>query len=67
MTTLITGASSGIGAALARACAARGDRLFLSGRHAARLEAVAKDCGAEWAAVDATDETLNRVLPEKVI
>ena len=60
MTTLITGASSGIGAALARACAARGDRLFLSGRHAARLEAVAKDCGAEWAAVDATDETAMR-------
>ncbi|WP_447764291.1 SDR family NAD(P)-dependent oxidoreductase [Sphingopyxis panaciterrae] len=42
----ITGASSGIGAALARALAARGARLILSGRNLAALEAVAKDCGA---------------------
>ncbi|MBR1921239.1 MAG: SDR family NAD(P)-dependent oxidoreductase, partial [Kiritimatiellae bacterium] len=41
MNVLITGASSGIGAALARGCARRGDRLFLCGRDAARLEAVA--------------------------
>ncbi len=41
----ITGASSGIGEALARALAARGARLVLSGRNAAALGAVAKDCG----------------------
>ena len=37
---VITGASSGIGAALARACAARGDRLVLLGRDRERLDAV---------------------------
>ncbi len=43
---VITGASSGIGAALARAYAARGWRLLLAGRRAAALELVALDCAA---------------------
>lgn len=49
---VITGASSGLGAALARAYARDGAVLTLSGRHAARLEAVASECrdlGAEVA------------------
>jgi len=40
----ITGASSGIGEGLARALAARGASVILSGRNVAALEAVARDC-----------------------
>ena len=49
MTVLITGASSGIGAALAEECARRGDTLFLCGRDASRLAAVEGRCRAAGA------------------
>ena len=57
---LITGASSGIGEALARHYAGPGVRLALSGRDSARLEAVADACRARGAtvgaqAIDVTD------------
>ncbi len=57
---LITGASSGIGAALAVCYASSGTHLALGGRHRDRLEGVAEQCraaGAEVAArvVDVTD------------
>jgi NAD(P)-dependent dehydrogenase (short-subunit alcohol dehydrogenase family) len=51
---LITGASSGIGAALAAACAAPDVRLHLSGRDPARLEAVAAGCRTAGAQVETT-------------
>jgi short-subunit dehydrogenase len=41
----ITGASSGIGAAMARALAGQGARLILSGRNQTALAEVAADCG----------------------
>ncbi len=60
MNILITGASSGLGAALARAYAAPGGCLGLLGRNRERLAAVAEACrvrGAvcETAALDVTD------------
>ena len=65
MTTLITGASSGIGAALAIESARRGGRLFICGRDKARLDAVAgkcRDLGATVRAdiVDVADEAATR-------
>jgi short-subunit dehydrogenase len=53
----ITGASSGIGAALARALGAAGARLVLSGRRVEALEAVAGDIagGARLLPFEATD------------
>ncbi len=47
MTALVTGASGGIGGAIARALAAQGARIALSGTRADALEAVAADIGGD--------------------
>ena len=47
MTALVTGASGGIGSAVARALAGQGARIALSGSNAAKLEAFAADLGGD--------------------
>lgn len=54
---LITGASSGIGAATARSLAKQGAALALSGRNVDNLKAVAKDVGTDKAFIVPGDVT----------
>lgn len=63
---LITGASSGLGAALAEAYAAPGTRLFLGGRDASRLAAVAHAAGERGAevAVSVVDVTESAAMED---
>jgi NADP-dependent 3-hydroxy acid dehydrogenase YdfG len=55
---LITGGGAGLGEAMARKFAAKGYRVMISDRDAARAEAVAESIGqaASWFAMDITDE-----------
>jgi 3-oxoacyl-[acyl-carrier protein] reductase len=47
MTALVTGASGGLGSAIAQSLAAQGARLALSGSNQAKLEAFAKELGGD--------------------
>jgi uncharacterized protein len=59
---VVTGGSSGIGAAVARRLGERGWSRVLIGRDEARLQAVAGELGAEWERCDVSDrEEVERV------
>lgn len=69
---VITGASDGIGAELARQLSPERPRLVLAARSMERLEAVAADCRARGAqalavATDVTDEAQNRALIDRAV
>jgi short-subunit dehydrogenase len=62
---LLTGASGGIGAAIARAFAARGATLVLSGRRVEVLEALADEVGGRAVACDLSQrEEVDRLIGE---
>jgi short-subunit dehydrogenase len=63
--TLVTGASSGLGAAFARACALRGEELVLVARRKERLEALAAELGAGAHVV--TCDLAQTEAPERLI
>ena len=67
--TLITGASSGIGAEFARQCAARGDRVVLVARREDRLKEIAEEIGgAEIIVADLSKpKAATRVAAEVIV
>ena len=66
VTALVTGASSGIGAATARRLHERGERLVLHGRDAERLGRLADELGARTVSSDLADEGAARHLADQV-
>ncbi len=56
-TAVVTGASSGIGEACARTLAAQGFRVVLGARRVDRIEAIAKEIGADAHQLDVTDDS----------
>ncbi len=65
-TAVVTGASSGIGAATARALAAAGFQVICAARRAERIEALAADIDGLAVRCDVTDESEVRRLADQV-
>ena len=68
-TVLITGASSGVGAAAARQFAGKGYQVILVGRNEARLSSIADEIGptATWIVCDASVGTSVEAMAQKVL
>ncbi len=67
MTALVTGASGGIGSAVAKALALQGARLVLSGSNADKLEAFKAELGGDHVAITCNlsdPESVEKLVPE---
>ena len=64
---LVIGAAGGIGSALVRRLAASGNRVFLAGRDATRLESLATELGMPWGTVEATDPDSIDALADRAV
>ena len=69
MTALVTGASGGLGSAIAKSLSAQGARLALSGSNAAKLEAFAKELGGDHVTLVcnlSSPEEVDQLVPRAV-
>lgn len=65
--TIIIGGAGGIGSAVARRLAARGEQLVITGRNAERLQLVAAETGAHTVVLDARDSAAVDALMQSVL
>ncbi len=63
---LVTGASRGLGLAMAKALAAQGATVVVNARNAAELDAAARTIGAEAMTFDVTDAAVSRAALEDI-